>query len=103
MGLRSRDPCQEAVQVIHGQREDFLFTLLLLTDLQWESGGAGEGVGENSIRKREKKERKSIIYGNNKKYLILGGEGSRLCDKNKDEEIGVTLNSPSVLGSSPGA
>lgn len=38
MGLRSWDPSQEAVQVIHGQREDLLFTLLFLADLQWEPG-----------------------------------------------------------------
>lgn len=52
VGLRSRNPSQEAVQVIHGQREDLLLTLLLLTDLQ--CGEELEGGGEN-IRKRERK------------------------------------------------
>lgn len=33
MGLWSRDPSQETVQVIHGQREDLFFALLFLTDL----------------------------------------------------------------------
>lgn len=53
MGLRSWDPSQEAVQVIHGQREDLLLALLFLADLQWERERVG--VGGNSIRKRQKK------------------------------------------------
>lgn len=49
MGLRSWDPGQEAIQVIHGQREDLLFALLFLTDLRWEREWVGWGWLEGRI------------------------------------------------------
>lgn len=52
MGLRSRDSSQETVQIIHGQRKDFLFALLFFTDLQSEWNGVREyREKKNSIRK----------------------------------------------------
>lgn len=52
MGLRSRDSSQEPVQIIHGQRKDFLFALLFFTDLQSEWNGVREyREKKNSIRK----------------------------------------------------
>lgn len=57
VGLGSRNPSQEAVQVIHGQREDLLLTLLFLTDLQCgkELGG---WEGEKIVSGKEKKVKK---------------------------------------------
>lgn len=64
MGLRSRDSGQEAVQIIHGQRKDFLFTLLFLTDLQPE----WERVRDDSEKvASDTEEEKSINRGNQKK------------------------------------
>lgn len=58
MGLRGWDSSQEAVQVVHGQRKDLFFTLLLLTDLQSESGRV-RGDSEKIVSETEGKKKKA--------------------------------------------
>jgi hypothetical protein len=58
-------------------------------------GKRGWGWGEKIGSEKEKKNEKSVMYGN--KNVCREGEGSRKCDKNKNEKTGVNANSPSTL------
>lgn len=78
MGLRSRDSSQETVQIIHGQRKDFLFALLFFTDLQSEWNGVREYREKKMHQKNGKGTKKYNPWRTQKKlkkifFLLRGG------------------------------